>query len=172
MFVFQVSAQSFLKDGKIPDDLVITISLTATVQFGGYQKYKITSDGKVSFEEFSNLPRINHDISSFLVMVGQKTPKIPKIKEKLSRKQLKKIITEFEKSAFYEITEEQQCEPSYNHYTTKGISITLNGKTKAIEEVKLVCNDDKNPRLKSFVNLYDLISKELRYVKKTVINNQ
>lgn len=168
----QISAQSILKDGKIPDDLVITIGLIANMQFGGYQTYKITSDGKVFYDEFSNLPPVSPNVFDLIAM-GQKNvkkpklPKPPKLKDKFSRNQLQRIIFAVEKSGFWEIADKDQCEPNYNHYTTKGISITLYGKTRAIEEIKLRCGNDENLRLKNFVNLYDLISKELSGVKKT-----
>ncbi|MEK7723784.1 MAG: hypothetical protein AAB336_05510 [Acidobacteriota bacterium] len=165
----QVSAQALLKDRKIPDDLVITIGLTANMQFGGYNRYKITSDGKVFYEEYSNLPPLNRNALE-LVGIGQKNikkPKTPKLKDKLSKKQLKKIIAEIEKSNVLAINENEQCETIANHYTTRGISITVNGETKGIEEIELRCDNNESQRRKDFANLYDFISKELSGVKKT-----
>lgn len=178
-FASQILGQSILKDGKIPDDLVITIGLTANMQFGGYHRYKITSDGKVFYEELDrSLPKSRSLIELLSLQAGKernkpsKPPKPPKLKDRLSKKQLNKIIAEIEKSAFLELTAEQQCEPNYNHYTTRGISITVNGETKGIEEIKLRCDNNENPRLKNFAILYDFISKEISGVKKNKLTKE
>lgn len=168
----QISAQSLLKDGKIPEGLVITIYQGGTVPFGAY--YKITSNGKVSYEEFSNMPISNRNALE-LLRLGQKNikkPKPPKLKENLSKEQLNKIIAEIEKSKILEINENDKCELVAIHYTTRGISITVNGETKGIEEIKLRCDNNENPRLKNFAILYDFISREISGVKKNKLTKE
>lgn len=168
--VLQISAQSLLKDGKIPDDFVITIYQGGTVQFATYYYFKITSDGKVFYEEFDrSLPKGRNFLELLSLQPGKKVAKPPKpvkLKDKLSKKQLKQIILEVEKSKILEITENEQCQTIIDHYTTRGISITVSGETKGIEEIKLRCDNNESQRLKNFVSLYDFISKEISGVKK------
>lgn len=167
---FQVSAQLIIKNNKIPKDLVIKLTLSSTIQFSSEYDLKITSDGKVYIEDRShNLPSgTNFSTLLGLNLPSNKTkkPKVPKLKDKLSKKQLKQILAEFEKSGFWKITENDQCQTTINHYTTKGISIMLNGKTKKINEINLNCSSNQNSSLKKFLSLYNKIEKELSGVKK------
>ena len=164
-------AQTILKDGKIPKDLVITLSLEGTTQFSTHYTYKITTDGKVFYEEQSNLPP--QESFADLLNVNDKSRKVrkPKLKNKLSKEQIKSIILEFEKAGFFEMNESYYGDPTLkevscvNHAEKKGLSITANGKTKSVAFF-LGCSYGENSPLKSFLNLYDKIGKELSNVKK------
>lgn len=173
--VSQISAQSVLKNGTIPKDLVITLSLSSSSQFAYIYDYKITSDGRVFFEDHSRLlPSLNFSNLTLLNINGKKLkkPKIPKLKDRISQKQIKRIILEFEKSGFFEMNEYYQGDLTLkegvcvNHANIKGLSISANGKTKNVAFF-LGCSYGENSPLKSFLNLYDKIDKELSGVKKT-----
>lgn len=171
----QMSAQSPLKDNKMPEDLIIKLTLSSTIQFSSAYDLKVTSDGKVYLEDKShNLPS-GTNFSTLLKLDSGKNKteklKAPKLKNKLSKKQIKQIISEFEKFGFFEMNESYYGDPALregscvNHADTKGLSISANGKTKNVAFF-LGCSYGENSALKSFLNLYDKIDKELSGVKK------
>ncbi len=170
----QMLAQSILKDNKIPEDLIIKLTLSSTIQFSSEYDLKITSDGKVYLDERShNLPGTNFSALLRLNSGKNKTKqlKVPKLKDKLSKRQIKKIVSEFEKSGFFEMNESYYGDPTLkegtcvNHAYTKGLSILANGKTKNVAFF-LGCSYGENSPLKSFLNLYAKIDEELSGVKK------
>ncbi len=173
ILALQISAQSLPIKGKIPNDLIIKLSLSSTIEYSSEYDLKITSDGKIYLTDRShNLP----SGTSFSTLLGltsgkNKKSKPPKLKDKLSKKQIKQILNEFEKSGFFEMNEsyygdltlkEGSC---VNHAYTKGLSISMNGKTKSVAFF-LGCSYGENSPLKSFLNLYDKIDKAISGVKK------
>ncbi|HEV8160000.1 MAG TPA: hypothetical protein VGP58_13275 [Pyrinomonadaceae bacterium] len=173
-FVSQMSAQSVLKDGKIPRDLVITLSFSSTIQFSAEYDLKITADGKVYLNDRSHLlPSQTFFNLMLLEMNGKKLKKskIPKLKDRISQKQIKQIILEFEKSGFFEMNEFYYGDPILNenvctnHADIKSLSILANGKTKNVAFF-LGCSYSEKSPLEGFSSLYDKISKELSSVKK------
>ena len=165
VLTLQISAQSILQKGKIPEDLVITLSLSGTIEFAAHYDYKIDSAGKVFYEERSNLP----PLTKFADLLGNKSKK-PKLKDKFSKKQIKQIILEFEKSGFFEMNEYYEGDPALieatcvNHAETKSLSISANGKTKKVGFF-LGCSYGEKSPLKSFLSLFDKISGMLQGVK-------
>ena len=179
-FVSQMPAQSILKDGKIPKDLVIKLSLSSTIQFAAEYDVKITADGKVYLDDRSRLlPTQNFSDLTFLGINGKKVkkPESPKLKDTLTKNQIQHIILEFEKSGFFEMNKYYEGDPNLkegvcvNHANIKGLSISANGKTKSVAFF-LGCSYGAQSPLKSFLTLYDKISKELRGVKKINLKNQ
>ncbi|HEX8399034.1 MAG TPA: hypothetical protein VF644_16480 [Pyrinomonadaceae bacterium] len=164
-----ISSQSILKDGKIPKDLFIVLSLSSTIQFSSEYDYKITSDGKAFFEDRShNLPA---NPNSGALLHSKNKVKNPKLRERLSQRQLSQLIRDFEKSGFFEMNEYYQGDPGFkegvciNHAQRKGLSISANGKTKSVAFF-LGCGYGEKSPLHSFLNLYNKIEKELQNVKK------
>lgn len=168
--ISQASAQSVLKDGKIPGDLVIKLSFSSSIQSSAEYDLKITADGKVYLDDRS------HMLPSQTFFNPPKRLKVPNLKDKFSQKQLKQMILEFEKSGFFEMNESYEGDINLqeniciNHANTKGLSILANGKTKKIAFF-LGCSYGEKSPLKSFLNLYDKISEELKKVKKTNSKN-
>jgi hypothetical protein len=168
-FAFQSSAQSLLKDGKIPNDLVIILSLKGTIQFANYYDYKITSDRQVFSQE-----QINFPVTSSVSLLLNKKPQ--KLKDKLSKKQLKRIINEFESSGFFELNDYYENDPTFkdascsNHALIKSLLISANGKTKKVGFF-LGCGVGENSPLKKFLSLYEKIEAELKKVKKQKVEN-
>jgi hypothetical protein len=180
VFVSQMSAQSVLRDSRISKDLVIKLSFSNTVQFSAEYDLKITSDGKVYLADRSHQLPLQTFFNMMLLETNgnkPKKPKIPKLKDMLSQKQLKQMILEFEKSGFFKMNESYYGDTNLqenictNHADTKGLSISANGKTKNVAFF-LGCSYGENSPLKSFLSLYDKISKELSGVKKINLKNQ
>lgn len=175
-FVWQMQAQSVLKDGEIPKDLIITLSLSSTVQFSDAYIYKINPDRTVFFENRSNSLPLGVSFAGLLSgKVGETSKpvkiKSPELKDKLSKKQIKQILIEFEKSGFFEMNEYYQGDPTlelntcHTHADTKSLSISANGKTKKVG-FYLGCSYGEKAPLKSFLTLFDKISEILKSVKK------
>ncbi len=169
--ISQITAQSVLKGDKIPEDLVIKLTLSSTIEYSSQYELKITPDGKVYLRDYSrNLPS-GKNFPGLLNIEKNKKTKTPKLKDKLSKKQIRQIISEFEKSGFFEMNEFYHGDPALkegscvNHAYTKALSISANGKTKSVAFF-LGCSYGENSPLKSFLNLYDKIDKELRGVKR------
>jgi hypothetical protein len=174
MLALQMSAQSLLKDGKIPKDLVITLSLGGTVQYANYYSYKITSDGKIVYtEELNGLPIA----SNYGLLLKQL--KTPELKENLSKKQIKSILKGFESAGFFEMNEYYQGYSDkvggevtcVNHAMSKSLSISINNVNKKVGFF-LGCSYSENSPLKKFLVLYDKILGHLKNVKKRKIENQ
>lgn len=177
--ISQASAQSVLKDGKIPGDLVIKLSFSSSIQSSAEYDLKITADGKVYLDDRSHMLPSQTFFNPMLLETNGKKPKrlkVPNLKDKFSQKQLKQMILEFEKSGFFEMNESYEGDINLqeniciNHANTKGLSILANGKTKKIAFF-LGCSYGEKSPLKSFLNLYDKISEELKKVKKTNSKN-
>lgn len=176
ILALQVSAQSLLIKGKIPNDLIIKLSLSSTMEYSSEYDLKITADGKVYLTDRShNLPS-GTNFSTLLGLTSgkNKKSKLPKLKDKLSKKQIKQILYEFEKSDFFLMNELYYGDPTLkeascvNHAYTKGLSISTNGKTKNVAFF-LGCSYGENSPLKSFLNLYDKIDKAISGVKKITL---
>ena len=167
----QLTAQSAIRNGKIPKDLIIMLDLSGTVQYANYYNYRITSDGKVFYKERLNGLPSQKSFSDLLRLKGSKSPKKPKLKEKLSKKQITQIINEFKKTGFYELEDYYHGDKTLengtcvNHAMEKGLSISINGKTKKVAFF-LGCSYGENSPLKRFLILYEKIEKELSGVKK------
>lgn len=170
------SAQSILKDGKIPKDLVIVLRLSSRIQFSQRYECKMTFNGKVSCQDYStNLPTGR----SFSELIGLKPgkykpqkPKTPKLKDKISKKQIKELIAAFEDSGFFEMNDYYEGDPTLtegtcvNHADTKGLSILTNGRIKIVAFF-LGCSYGEKSPLKRFLSLYDKVDKQMQGVKKT-----
>lgn len=177
LFSGEIYSQVISKKDKIPKDLIIKINLSTSSQFGIQYILTIDSEGKVFYEDYSNLLPKGPSVSSILNLnlpeedlnkskISKKATNKPKLKEKLSVKQLKKIINEIDKSGFYQMNE--YYEGCYSHAKSKSISISVNGKNKKVTFV-LGCSYDENHPLKDFLNLFDTINKELDSVEKIKI---
>ncbi|MBA3786386.1 MAG: hypothetical protein H0X15_12780 [Acidobacteria bacterium] len=117
--VVQTNAQSLPTSNKIPNDLQINLDRSAC--FGICPDYSLTieSDGKVIFEGRS--------------YTGTKG----KIEDKINRKILEQIISEFEKADFFKLNnnyveEKDGCGELWTDNPYETISIKLNGKTKQV----------------------------------------
>ncbi|MEP6901516.1 MAG: hypothetical protein ABJA66_07180 [Actinomycetota bacterium] len=164
-----------MKDNKIPRDLIIKLTFSSTIQFSSEYDLKITSDGKVYLTDRShNLPSGTSFYNLLGLSAGKnkiKKTETPKLKDKLSKKQIKQIIGEFERSGFFEMNDYYQGDPTLtemsciNHANTKGLSISANGKTKNVAFF-LGCSYSEKSPLKDFLSLYDKIDKVLSGVKK------
>lgn len=170
----QVSAQSMLENGKIPKDLVIKLGFSSTVQFSAEYDFKITADGKVYLENRShNLPAS----PSLIALLNSKNEfKIPKLKNRLTKIQLRKIIREFEKSGFFEMNEYYQGDLTLKesrcvtHAAIKELSITANGITKRVAFF-LGCGYGEDSPLQSFLNLYNKVDSGLKGIKTEKLEN-
>lgn len=163
----QVAAQSIFKNGDIPNDLVITLNLSSTSQFASEYDYKITSDGRVFFEDRShNLPAY----PSFGALLKKNKLKKPTLKDKLSKRQLRDIVREFENSGFFEMNEYYRGDPNLteatciNHADIKGLSVSANGKIKKVVFF-LGCGYGEKSPFHRFLNLYNKVDAVLKGVK-------
>lgn len=165
------ASQSILKDGKIPKDLAITLSLGGTIQFSTQYDLRITADGKVYLENYREGLPVGRSFSELLKTTTFVMPKAPKLKEKFSKKQLKAIVSEFETSGFfamnpyYQGDSEAETNVCINHAEEKGISITANGQTKKVAFF-LGCSYGENSPLKKFLALYNFVEIQMRGVRK------
>lgn len=177
---FVTNAQSLLKNGKVPKDLAITLSMSGTIQFAPHYTYTITSDGRVFYDlQQMGLPTPNasgvklaklKSKDGKVTKVKYDVPKPPKLKEKLSQKQLKEIIRGFEESGFFLITDANKFDPALtettliDHAQTKALSIAANGKIKNVEFF-MGGNYGENSPVHNFLKLYDKIRAELNTVR-------
>lgn len=129
-FAFHVSAQSFLKNDEIPDDLLITLKRN-----GRFEDYVITiqANGDWSFKGLAGLPVQN---SSALIS-GKTAKKIDETKAKLTKEILKSLISEFEKIQFFKFgkdfpPEDEKIRSNISDQPTETISIRINGQTKEV----------------------------------------
>lgn len=130
LFAGQASAQSFLKNGEIPDDLMITLKRN-----GRFEDYVITiqSNGNWSFKGFAGLPVQNSPAR----ILSKNAKKIDETKAKLTKETLKSLISEFEKIQFFKFgkdfpPEDEEIRSSLSDQPTETISIRINGQTKEI----------------------------------------
>jgi hypothetical protein len=137
--VVSISAQTLLKDGKIPKDLVIKLERTAC--FGTCPDYQLAvkSNGIITFKG-----------GTFTKTKGLTTGKI-------TSTDLKQIISEFEKTKFFELRN------SYSEYSdgcgevatdspSEIISIQINGKKKTVSHY-FGCRDVKGNVLERIISL-------------------
>jgi hypothetical protein len=177
VLAWQTPAQSVLRDGTIPEDLVITLSLGGTIQFSVHYTYRITADGKVYYDELQSLPVVRLPDNVLNMKIGSAKPtkaartKPPKLADRLSKEQIKRMISAFESSGFVEMDDRNEGDKTLkeimclNHAEAKELSITANGKTKRVYFF-LGCQYGERSPLKNFLSLYDQIRKELSGVKK------
>lgn len=134
IFALQISAQSLLKNDKIPDDLLIT--LKRQEGWGGtYSEMTINTSGDFSYQSRGGLP-----VTSFstILSINGKRVKPPKyLKPKLSDEKLKLLIAEFEKIQFFRFGEDFPVEDEKEHISSSDgdgevISIRINGQTKEV----------------------------------------
>lgn len=123
-----------LENGNIPEDLKITYG----IGYGGgsWRQSVIKPDGSVWYKFDSMLPS-NPNLESALQTLDKR--KKPKLKDKLSKKQLEQIISEFEKigfSAFRNRTLDSQYGCSNENLSTHGgtryISININNTNMSV----------------------------------------
>lgn len=179
-------AQTSPENGKIPKDLTITLTLGSEAQFAIRYRFKIIASGKVFYEDFSTTLPKGRSFKSILNLSqsgktssnsksAKKKLKPPKLKKRLSKKQIKKIIAEIKNSGFYEMADSYFVDPPmkngscWNHGKLKVISITANGKTITVG-FYLSCPYEKNSPLSKFLALFDKINEEIKGVKKEIIS--
>ncbi len=169
-FSLSTSAQHILTDGQLPKDLKITIDNTGTVQFANYYRSNILRDGSVTLEYTSRGLPIQRGFSSVLLLKGQKAPKPPVKKNKLSKKQLTELAHAIETSGFFEMKESYYGNPGSepvmcsNHANAKAITVIANGKTKRVYFF-LGCGYGEFEPLKKFLSVYEQIEKTIGGVK-------
>lgn len=134
VFTLQVSAQSLLKKGKIPDDLLIT--LKRQEGWGGqYSEITITANGDLSYQTRGGLPVIS---LPRVLSINGKPVKSPRyLKPKLSNKKLKLLIAEFEKIQFFrfgkDFPQEDEKENLFlSDQASEAILMRVNGQTKEV----------------------------------------
>lgn len=175
-FALRVSAQSSLKEDEIPKDLVIKLSFSSTARYSPEYDVIITADGKVYLEYRSEGLPLARNFSDLSKNKSKKV-EAPRLEDRLSKKQIKEIIGEFEKSGFFGMNESYYGDPNLelqtcvNHSDTKALSVSANGKTKKVA-FYLGCNYGEESPLKSFLALYDKIDKKLSGVKKIDLKKQ
>lgn len=134
VFVLQTSAQSLLVNGKIPEDLLITLKREGG-WVGNYSDMTIAANGEIEYQTKNGLP-----VASLpdIVFINGKQIKKPKyLKPKLSEEKLKLLIAEFEKIQFFRFDKDFPKEET-NEYSfvtdrqTEVISIRINGQTKEV----------------------------------------
>ncbi|HRH40643.1 MAG TPA: hypothetical protein PKY82_03290 [Pyrinomonadaceae bacterium] len=128
----QISAQSLLKDGKIPDDLLINLKGYGAWGFGSFE-INITSTGDWSYLYKGLTVTIPEGLS-----IDGKPIKPPRyLKPHLSEQKLKSLIAEFEKMQFLKFSDHfpDPNEDNDGGATDQGretISIRINGQTKEV----------------------------------------
>ncbi len=128
----KTEAQSLLRNGEIPKDLLIT--LERTVCYGSCPAYKLSIDfnGNVGFNG------------------GNFTKKRGKAAGKISQNQIKDMIAEFEKSDFFNLRDSYEeardgCTEFETDNPSEIISIQINGKKKRISHYFGCLKVDGNP---------------------------
>lgn len=134
VFVLQISAQSLLVDGKIPEDLLITLKRQGG-RGGSYFEMIIAANGEITYQTKNGLP-----VASLpnVVFINGKQIKKPKyLKPKMSEEKLKLLVAEFENIQFFRFDkdfpkEETKKKSSVTERQTEIISIRVNGQTKEV----------------------------------------
>jgi hypothetical protein len=134
VFVSHLPAQTILKNGKIPKDLVINYEFYG--RFCG-SELKISSDRRLRL----------HLISCLLQPADFAPYEVGK-KDKLPKEKLKQLIAEFEKINFFSLNEEysprqNSCKSFLTDSGRAKISIQINGKTKQIA-YEIGCMNEKD----------------------------
>lgn len=144
VFVFQVSAQTLPVNGKIPDDLLIT--LKKQVGWGGnHSEMTINANGEFSFQ---NRPAFPNKLPTDVFILGKRIKNPKYLKPKLSPEKLKQLIAEFEKIQFFKFGKDfpAEDEKEVGCVTDQGtdiISIQMNGQTKEVSNY-LGCSGKRN----------------------------
>jgi hypothetical protein len=101
-FVFNVSAQTLLRNDKIPEDLLITLKKDH-YRNKNYFEMSINADGEFTFP---NRPAFLTALPKEVYILGRpiKNPKY--LKPKLSPEKLKQLIDEFEKIQFFRFSKD------------------------------------------------------------------
>ncbi len=168
----EVKAQSLLKTNKIPEDLVIKYWRGNAI---GWSEYTIKSNGTISYNYYSNIPsNPDHSASLFELLGKNKKARKPKLKDNLSKEQLKNLISEFEKAKFFNFTNnmlnnQDGCtnENVSSDPQTMSISIQINGKNKQVFSYA-ECNGSATSNAAKFIILGKKISEALKNVKATM----
>jgi hypothetical protein len=144
----KAEAQTTLKGGKVPADLLITLKRQGG-NFGGiYSEITITANGDWSSQSRGGLPVVK--LPEALSIDG-KPVKLPKyLRPKLSDKKLKLLIAAFERIQFFKFSKdfplETEKEHRYiTHQPTDTISIRINGQIKEVSNY--LGNSTKRTRL-------------------------
>ena len=163
-------AQSLLINDKIPKDLIITFE---TAGIGQHYKLVVKADGSVTYYPISvtaiSIP--TEEPNAFVMSKSDRKKfeksKKPKIKNKLSQKQLKELIFEFEKINFFNLlssysTAADGCKSWISIPGWKSITIRANGKNKQVfykSDCAEVANVSEN---------FDNLSKKISEITKVV----
>lgn len=137
LFFSETEAQTTLKNGKIPDDLLIT--LQKQEGWGGtYSEMTINSRGEFSYQSRGgNLPVVR---TPYVFSINGKHIKPAQyLKPKLSDEKLKLLIAEFEKIQFFKFGKDFPAEDEkeigcITDVGTEAISIRINGQTKEVSD--------------------------------------
>jgi hypothetical protein len=132
-FALRIPAQSFLKNGEIPGDLIITLK-----RAGRFEDYVITiqSNGDWSFKGIAGLPVQLSPAGNFS-RGGKVAIKVNQTKAKLTKEALRALISEFDKIQFFKFGKDFPAEDETTLYSvtsqpTETISIRINGQTKEV----------------------------------------
>ena len=168
----ETKAQSLLNNGKIPEDLVIKHWKGSGI---GSSELIIKSHGRVFYKSYSNLPT-NPNNAKLLELLNKKSKsKKPKLKDKLSKKQLKQLIYEFEKIEFLSLpnrelnyldgcTNDSVTNPS----TKTRLTFEISGKSNMVS-ADVYCNGTNGSIAGKFEILAKKISEILKTVKATIL---
>lgn len=195
VFAPQIFAQSLLKDGKIPDDLVIQYSRGSGI--GGW-KFTIKSDGKVYYEYYSNMPPSPSLIELLIPLETNQSKetknnrenkpkeknqsksskeskpeetKNNKLQDRVSIKQLEELLSEFERFDFFSVankllTKEDGCTNMTITSNTKMISVSIQINGKNYHISEEVgCQPMPESRADKFNGLVKKIEEVLKNVK-------
>lgn len=155
MFVFQIPAQSLLKNGKIPKDLLI--KLTRTMCFGTCPDYELTikANGNVTFrgKNFTQIKGIAHG--------------------KITQENLKLIIAEFENTKFFSLRnsyneQSDGCGEVSTDNPSEIIFIQINGRKKNVSHY-FGCRNVKGDSLERIIRLaqkIDEITDSKRWIRE------
>ena len=109
----------------IPKDFVVTFGEASN---GEQSFYRISPDGRVSYFFYSNMP----ETPGFASLLGQKKPKLPTLRDKLSSRQIAQIISEIERSGFFTIGQSGCGENITSDGQALSITVRSNGTTKSL----------------------------------------
>ncbi len=164
----EIKAQSLLKNGKIPEDLVIKYWKGSGI---GSTEFTVKSNGRV-FYKSTNLPiNLNHNNAAFFELLDKKSKnKKPKLRDNLSKKQLKELVYEFEKIEFLRFPNRQLnyldgCTNNFsiNPSTTTAITLEINEKSITVS-AEIYCNGTGN----SIAEKFEILAKKINEILKTV----
>lgn len=135
-FFSEVGAQSLMKNGEIPQDLIIKLKRT-----GRFENYTITikANGECTFDGYAGLPKSGSIKGGLLTTQAEQKNSIKSNSEtgkKVNKVKLQELISEFEKIKFFEIGKSYPQETGVANYisdqSTEVISIQINGQIKEV----------------------------------------